>query len=268
MCIFRAYKADQDQEQLPVVNAIAPNDVFGKQVQNAAVRGDSDDASYPHLNTNGKFIPNRRIIHLDLKGGAYKVGTLPEFLSELFFFFNRIRATGVLIEWEDMFPYTGNLSDAVNGNAYSMENVREKNTYPPKTFSHFSTSVEYILKEAKRHRLEVIPLVQTFGHLEWVLKLEKFAHLREDSRFPQVICFPEPEAWELITDMIDQVAAVHKKIGMPFFHMGGDEAYQVLFAVSFLSKKFVFDVIGGAGLIIQSLIRPILIFHDICCWHC
>ncbi|ETN82859.1 hypothetical protein NECAME_17620 [Necator americanus] len=87
--------------------------------------------------------------------------------------------------------------------------------------------VEYILKEAKRQHLEVIPLVQTFGHLEWVLKLERFAHLREDSRFPQVICFPEPEAWKLITDMIDQVAAVHKKYGMPFFHMGGDEAFQV-----------------------------------------
>ncbi|RCN43815.1 hypothetical protein ANCCAN_10204 [Ancylostoma caninum] len=199
-----AYKADQEQEQLPVENAVAPKDVFGKQPQNNA-RADADDASYPHLNTNGKFIPQRRIIHLDLKGGAFK----PEFLAELFYFFNRIRATGVLIEWEDMFPYTGNLSDAVNGNAYSMENV------------------EYILKEAKRHHLEVIPLVQTFGHLEWILKLEKFAHLREDSRFPQVICFPEPEAWKLITDMIDQVAAVHKKYGMPFFHMGGDEAFQV-----------------------------------------
>ncbi|KHJ84683.1 hypothetical protein OESDEN_15600 [Oesophagostomum dentatum] len=43
----------------------------------------------------------------------------------------------------------------------------------------------------------------------------------------KVICFPEPEAWQLITAMIDQVAAVHKKYGMPFFHMGGDEAFQV-----------------------------------------
>ncbi|WKY00416.1 hypothetical protein Q1695_014903 [Nippostrongylus brasiliensis] len=195
------YKAEQDQEQLQQMAAV-PNDVFGKQPQNA--RNDVEDESYPHLNTNGKFIPHRRIVHLDLKGGAFK----PEFFTEIFYYLNRIKATGILIEWEDMFPYTGNLSVAINGNAYSMENV------------------EYILKQAKRHHLEVIPLVQTFGHLEWILKLERFAHLREDERFPQVICFPEPEAWDLITDMVDQVAAVHKKYGMPFFHMGADEAYQ------------------------------------------
>ncbi|VDL65804.1 unnamed protein product [Nippostrongylus brasiliensis] len=194
--------SEQDQEQLQQMAAV-PNDVFGKQPQNA--RNDVEDESYPHLNTNGKFIPHRRIVHLDLKGGAFK----PEFFTEIFYYLNRIKATGILIEWEDMFPYTGNLSVAINGNAYSLENV------------------EYILKQAKRHHLEVIPLVQTFGHLEWILKLERFAHLREDERFPQVICFPEPEAWDLITDMVDQVAAVHKKYGMPFFHMGADEAYQV-----------------------------------------
>ncbi|PIO55871.1 hypothetical protein TELCIR_22738, partial [Teladorsagia circumcincta] len=198
-----AYKGEQDQEQMPAMGAVAANDVFGKQSHNA--RPESDDDSYPHLNTNGKFIPHRRIVHLDLKGGAFR----PEFFTEIFYYLNRIKATGILIEWEDMFPYTGNLSVAVNGNAYSLDDV------------------ENILKEAKRHHLEVIPLVQTFGHLEWILKLEQFAHLREDVRFPQVICFPEPEAWNLITDMIDQVAEVHRKHGMPYFHMGADEAFQI-----------------------------------------
>ncbi|PIO58148.1 glycosyl hydrolase family 20, catalytic domain protein [Teladorsagia circumcincta] len=198
-----AYKGEQDQEQMPAMGAVAANDVFGKQSHNA--RPESDDDSYPHLNTNGKFIPHRRIVHLDLKGGAFRL----EFFTEIFYYLNRIKATGILIEWEDMFPYTGNLSVAVNGNAYSIDDV------------------ETILKEAKRHHLEVIPLVQTFGHLEWILKLEQFAHLREDVRFPQVICFPEPEAWNLITDMIDQVAEVHRKHGMPYFHMGADEAFQI-----------------------------------------
>jgi hypothetical protein len=30
---------------------------------------------------------------------------------------------GLLIEWEDMFPYTGKLANAINGDAYSMNDV-------------------------------------------------------------------------------------------------------------------------------------------------
>ncbi|PIO67862.1 hypothetical protein TELCIR_10376 [Teladorsagia circumcincta] len=33
--------------------------------------------------------------------------------------------------------------------------------------------------------LEVIPLVQTFGHLEWILKYEEFRKYRDDDRYPQ-----------------------------------------------------------------------------------
>ena len=136
-----------------------------------------ENERYPKMSEKGKFIPQRRIIHLDLKGAPYKVAinfSFPhselqvEFFTELFYFFKRIRATGILLEWEDMFPYTGKLAEAKHGDAYSMEDV------------------ETILNEAKRHKLEIIPLVQTFGHLEWILKLDKFAHLREDKRYPQV----------------------------------------------------------------------------------
>lgn len=110
-----------------------------------------------------------------------------------------------------MFPYTGKLYEALNGDAYSLMDV------------------ERILQSAKDNQLDVIPLVQTFGHLEWILKLEKFKYLREDQRYPQVICFANDEAFEIIKDMIDQVSAIHKKYGMNFFHMGADEAFHVGF---------------------------------------
>jgi hexosaminidase len=62
--------------------------------------------------------------------------------------------------------------------------------------------------------------------LEWILKLKEFAHLRDDPKFPQVICFGSADSWGLVTDMISQVADVHKKYGMHFFHMGADEVFQ------------------------------------------
>jgi hexosaminidase len=116
--------------------------------------------------------------------------------------------TGIIIEWEDMFPFTGQLSKAVNGYVYKMDDVR------------------FILQSAKERNLEVIPLVQTLGHLEWVLKLQEFEHLRDDSKSPTVICVGLEGVFELIKDMIDQVARVHREFGMKTFHMGADEAFQ------------------------------------------
>ncbi|CAI5446235.1 unnamed protein product [Caenorhabditis angaria] len=166
-----------------------------------------NNEKYPKLNSNGKVIAQRRIVHLDLKGAPYK----PHFFVELFSFFNRLQATGIIIEWEDMFPYQGKLRNATNKYAYSIQDI------------------EMILGEAKKRNLQIIPLVQTMGHLEWILKLEQFAHLREDPKFPQVICFAASEAWELIEEMIKEVGEIHKKYGMEYFHIGADEAFQIGF---------------------------------------
>lgn len=73
----------------------------------------------------------------------------------------RLGATGILIEYEDMFPYDGPLASIAAANAYSKDDIRR------------------ILDAAKVNNLIVIPLIQTFGHLEFILKLGAFKHLRE-----------------------------------------------------------------------------------------
>ena len=58
---------------------------------------------------------------------------------------------------------------------------------------------------AEDNRLEVIPLVQTFGHLEHVLKLDEFRSLREVDQFPQSICPSQQDSFAVIKTMLDQV---------------------------------------------------------------
>ncbi|XP_043353348.1 hexosaminidase D isoform X7 [Dermochelys coriacea] len=85
-----------------------------------------------------------RLVHLDLKGAPPKVS----YLAEIFPLFRTLGANGLLIEYEDMFPYEGELKPLRAEHAYSASEIKE------------------ILNLAKLHKLEVIPLVQTFGHME------------------------------------------------------------------------------------------------------
>lgn len=106
-----------------------------------------------------------RIVHIDLKGAPPKIS----YFNSLIPLLKRNGATGVLLEYEDTFPFTGNLAEAKHGNAYSLDDVK------------------HIKKLCKENSLKIMPLVQTYGHLEWVLKLEKFKHLRDNQLYPQVL---------------------------------------------------------------------------------
>ena len=66
-----------------------------------------------------------------------------------------------IIEWEDSFPYDGEIETIAAEDCYSKEDVKQ------------------ILALAKKNDLFVITLIQTFGHMEFVLKGSKFKHLRE-----------------------------------------------------------------------------------------
>ena len=102
------------------------------------------------------YIPQKKLVHLDLKGAPPKTKFLLQFLKLI----KKWGATGILIEYEDSFPFEGMLKDVA-------------------TLNHYNKSDIYnILIKAKELGLEVIPLVQTFGHMEFILKHGQFAHLR------------------------------------------------------------------------------------------
>lgn len=75
--------------------------------------------------------------------------------------------------------------------------------------------------------LIVIPLVQTFGHMEYVLKHEQWRGLREVEAYPSSMCPSNSEIMVLVRNMIKQTVAFHNNI--EFLHIGGDEVSDYFF---------------------------------------
>lgn len=142
----------------------------------------------PVVNSYNKhpYIPGKRLVHLDLKGAP----PLVSYYRRFFPFIKNLGATGILIEYEDMFPYDGVLRNLSAKNSYSKLQVAE------------------ILNLAEESNLEVIPLIQTFGHLEFALKLEEFLYLREVPNSPQALCPKRNGSLQFIEEMVNQVTGL------------------------------------------------------------
>lgn len=144
-------------------------------------------------------LPGERFWHLDLKGGAPRVGVLERLMGMA----ARAGATGVLVEWEDAFPYTGHLANLSSRAAYTPAEVRR------------------IAAAAHDAGLKMVPLMQSLGHLEYALKQPQWAALREAGSVAEA-CPSLPAAARLVTDALDQLLTA---IPAPLVHIGADEVF-------------------------------------------
>lgn len=147
---------------------------------------------------------------------------------QFFPFIKDIGATGILIEWEDTFPYTkdliqiGGLSNSALtcGAPYSLGEARQ------------------LVDMALDYGLTVIPLVQTIGHMEFVLKHDQWKGLREVESYPSSMCPSNSATMPLVRDMVKQILAFHE--GIQYIHIGADEV--CFFGLWSLILRFIFSV--------------------------
>ncbi|XP_078008684.1 hexosaminidase D-like [Phascolarctos cinereus] len=144
-----------------------------------------------------------KVVHLDMKGAAPRVS----YLEQLFPLLSRLGADAVLIEYEDMFPFHGELELLRSSHSYSKHDI------------------ERIQQLAAQNHLEVIPLVQTFGHFEFVLKHEKFWPLREVDRYPSTLNPHAAGAMPLLRALLGQVLDQHPHTR--WLHVGADEVFHL-----------------------------------------
>ncbi len=139
--------------------------------------------------------------HLDLKGCAWRPEYLPQFLADLAAF----KINTLLVEYEDVFPFAG--IDV----AYDPETV-----WSPALLAGFR-------REAAAHGIEIIPLQQCVGHLQYVFRWPRYAALAVDTVQPCTLDLLKPEGKALVREMLRQVIAAHPE--SRYVHLGMDEAH-------------------------------------------
>ncbi|XP_013920231.1 PREDICTED: hexosaminidase D-like isoform X2 [Thamnophis sirtalis] len=223
---------------------------WGNAQQDMKQPGNTQARSVGHLDRQAaagapgpelKKLPHRdfssmqmRLVHLDLKGAAPKVS----YLEQIFPLFSKMGANGVLVEYEDMFPFQGELEILRSPYAYSEEDITK------------------IQELADLNKLEIIPLVQTFGHVEFILKHEKYRHLREVERFPNSFNPHLPETLALLKALLTQVLSRHPHSS--WVHIGADEVFHLGEGLD--SKNWMSRNGGDAGKMYLNHIREVVQF--------
>jgi hypothetical protein len=143
-----------------------------------------------------------RAFHLDLKWQHYRFDRYLALLEDL----AEWGYNAVILEYENMFPYA-RCRRAVHRDAWS-----------PRQIQQFT-------RKAAGLGIQVIPLIQCFGHLEFVLRLPAYRRLAENPEHPSELCPCKDGASRLVQAMIDEVLTAHPQT--PYIHIGGDEVWSL-----------------------------------------
>lgn len=144
-----------------------------------------------------------RVMNFDLRQTFSKPERLMEYLAE----FSRCKTNAVLIEYEDKFPFRTHREFSHPQHALSREQL------------------EALKLTAHDYFIEIIPLQQCFGHLEYVLRHDAWRYLRETEQSTGEICPSRPESYELITGLLEEMMDAHPE--SRYIHLGCDEVYSL-----------------------------------------
>lgn len=110
----------------------------------------------------------------------------------------------IIMEYEGSFPFTEN---GVISNRYS----------------YTKEEVKDFIDYCALLNMDVIPLQQCLGHLEYILKFDKYSALREDQYDVSQICpLKKEENRKFYSDIISEIIDLHPS---KYVHIGGDEAF-------------------------------------------
>lgn len=155
----------------------------------------------------------------------------------------------IVMEWEATFPFEENAT-LCNRFAFSKNEIRE--------------FVEYC------HGLgvDVIPLQNCFGHVEYILRHERYAHLREDRKDLSQICpLKLKELEKTFRSVFSEIASVHPS---KYIHIGCDETFLLghckqcaEYAEKHGKSRLFVDYVSAMCAIVRDLGKIPIIWADI-----
>lgn len=138
--------------------------------------------------------------HLDLRIQIMTPEALKEFADEI----AELGLNTLVMEWEGTYPYK---KHATISNEYS---------YTRKEIEDFIAYCEEI-------GIQVIPLQQSLGHVEYILRNPRYSYLKEDRKDISQLCpIKIEESAGLFRDLFTDLAQMHNS---DYIHIGGDETY-------------------------------------------
>jgi len=150
------------------------------------------------VNRPGPFVIKG--FHLDMRIQVMSMDTLKSFARKL----NHYGINTLIMEWEGTYPF-------------------EKHPLIPNRYAYTKSQVVSFIKYCNGLGIDVIPLQQSFGHVEYILRHNRYKDLREDQKdFSQVCPLQTKQDSALFTDLYTELASTHTS---KYIHIGGDETY-------------------------------------------
>ena len=139
-------------------------------------------------------------MHLDLKGVMFKPSYLPRLLDDL----QSQGCNAILLEYEDAFPFIG------------LDIAQDKSVVWPRA------QVGRFARQAAMRGIEIIPLQQCLGHLEYLYRWKRYEKYALHKAYPSTLNLHDPQACAQIFAMLGQVIDAHPD--SRYIHLGMDEA--------------------------------------------
>lgn len=138
--------------------------------------------------------------HLDLRIQVMTPQALRDFAKEL----SGFGINTLVVEWEASYPY-------------------QKHAVLSNNLAYTCSEIKSFIEYCSTLNIDVVPLQQCFGHVEYILRNQRYSKLREDRKEISQICPMEVEADSLLfADLFADISSLHES---KYIHIGGDETY-------------------------------------------